>query len=363
MASSMRSVFHYVLDGTKRGRGSVMYESINALCKDGAPLRWPCLLGDIGGTHARFGWQEGPHQGIEDVAVLPCEGSQGVLDVVLAYLKRAGKGSEWFPSAAFGIATAVVGDQVHMCNRDWSFSVNELRAALGLERLLVLNDFTALALSIPALPDSCRRKIGSGEPVADAPIALLGPGTGLGVSGLMPAKIGKELRWSAISGEGGHVTLGACTEDEFGVLQTLQGQYGHVSAERVLSGPGLVALYQTLSSMGGLSNQAAVQPAQVLDLALNQADVSANKALDMFCGFLGSVAGNLALTLGARGGVYIGGGIVPRLGRRFDASPFRERFESKGRFTSYLQAIPVWVIDSPVSPALQGAAQALLLSA
>jgi glucokinase len=149
---------------------------------------------------------------------------------------------------------------------------------------------------------------------------------------------------------------------EFAVIEQLQHRYGHVSAERVISGAGLVDLYHALCDLKDGQGRDISAPAQVLERAHALPASTANEALEMFCGFLGSVAGDLALTLGARGGIYIGGGIVPRLGERFAASSFRARFEAKGRFTTYLQDVPTWVIHSPVSPALQGASQALSLT-
>jgi glucokinase len=142
----------------------------------------------------------------------------------------------------------------------------------------------------------------------------------------------------------------------------LQKRYGHVSAERVISGSGLVDLYHALCEVNNAQRHEITTAAELLESAHEQPGSAADQTLDLFCGFLGSVAGDLALTLGARGGVYIGGGIVPRLGERFDSSPFRARFEAKGRFQRYLENIPTWVIQSPVSPALLGAAQALHLA-
>ncbi len=149
---------------------------------------------------------------------------------------------------------------------------------------------------------------------------------------------------------------------EFAVIEQLRKRYGHVSAERILSGAGLVDLYHALCELKDGQGREITTPAEVIERAHELPLSTANQALDMFCGFLGCVAGDLALTLGARGGIYIGGGIVPRLGERFDASPFRQRFEDKGRFKTYLSQIPTWVIHSPVSPALQGASQALSLT-
>jgi glucokinase len=318
---------------------------------------YPRLLGDIGGTNARFGWQANATTEISHVQVLPCNEHESLLTAVLHYLKQAGLPVP--PVAAFGMANPVTSDQVFMTNHDWQFSISELRQVLGLHRLVLLNDFTALALALPFLPSHSLRQVGGGKAVPLAAIGLLGAGTGLGVSGLLPN--GTEA-WLPLSGEGGHVSLAAQNALEFAVLQYLQQRFGHVSAERVLCGQGLVDVCQALQSIAGVPTVSQLQtPAAVLQH--DQAGSMAAQTVDLFCGFLGSVAGDLALTLGARGGVYIGGGIVPRLApARFAASPFRARFEAKGRFANYLQAIPVWVIDSPVSPALQGASAALNIS-
>jgi glucokinase len=330
---------------------------------------FPRLLGDVGGTNARFAWQ--PHAGaaIEQVEILPCAQYPSLADAVQAYLGSSRQanlqtGSRGRPAcAAIGIATPVLGDWLAMTNHPWAFSVSALRSQLGLERLLVLNDFTALALALPHLDEQAKRPIGGGAPVSGGNIGLLGPGTGLGVSGLIHAASAGVLL--PIAGEGGHVTLAASNALEFAVLETLQARYGHVSAERVLSGGGLVNLYGALAQLRGLPIEHLI-PAQVMQRAAGtqaggDRDPIAVEALDLFCGFLGQVAGDLALTLGARGGVYIGGGIVPRMGRLFDRSPFRARFEAKGHYSAYLQSIPVWLIDSPVPAALLGAAQALSL--
>ena len=245
-----------------------------------------------------------------------------------------------------------------MTNHDWSFSISALRSRLGLECLLVINDFTALAWALPTLPREYLRQVGPGVAVAGTPIAVTGPGTGLGVSGLIPAGPGDA--WVPLSGEGGHVTLAAETRLEFEVLSVLSARHGHASAERVLSGQGLVEIHDVLRRLRASPEPKAIgDAAAIVGAAIGAGDAQAIEALDMFCGFLGSFAGNLALTLGARGGVYIGGGIVPRLGRWFDASSFRRHFQSKGRFSGYLSDIPTLVIDAPTSPALQGAALAL----
>lgn len=322
------------------------------------PPAYPRWLGDIGGTNARFGWQASAETPITDVHVLPCAEYAGLFEAATAYLELAGKTTP--PSAAFGIANPVTGDAIAMTNHHWRFSVDELRVQLGLQRLLLLNDFTALALSLTTLADDNKRQVGGGSASPDAAIGLIGPGTGLGVSGLLP--LGHQNKWIPIAGEGGHVTLSATNDAEFELIKHLQKRYGHVSGERVVSGTGLVDLYHALGDLHGGAAREIVTAAQVLERATLEPGSRAVEAIDMFCAFLGSAAGDLALTLGARGGIYIGGGIVPRLGARFNASPFRARFEDKGRFKSYLEKVPTWVINSPVSPALAGASQALSLA-
>jgi glucokinase len=333
-----------------------MFESLApAATPQAAYPRW---LGDIGGTNARFGWQDSASGPIRHVQVLPCAEHASLVDAGLAYLQAQGLSRP--ACAAFGIANPVTGDQIAMTNHHWKFSIQATREALGLPRLLLLNDFTALALALPELPREQLRQVGTGEPAPQAAIGLIGAGTGLGVSGLLP--LGHQDKWLPIAGEGGHVTLSAGNAQEYAVIEHLRVRYGHVSAERVLSGPGLVDLYHALCELQEGQGREITTPAEVMERAEALPQSKAAQALEMFCGLLGSVAGDLALTLGARGGIYIGGGIVPRLGERFDRSPFRQRFENKGRFRAYLAAIPTWVIQSPVSPALQGASKALNLT-
>ena len=315
----------------------------------------PRLLADIGGTNARFGWQSDASKPIEKVRVMPCAEHPQLLDAIQAYIALADVPPP--KCAAIGIANPVMGDRIQMTNHHWQFSMEATRAALDLHTLLVLNDFTALALAIPALPRACLHAIGPCEVGATGPMALLGPGTGLGVSGLIP--VPGTAQWAPIVGEGGHVSLAASNADEFAVLQELRHQYGHVSAERVLCGQGLVDLHQSLSRLHNHLLNKDLTPAQVLEEGLHQPGSVSRQVLELFCGWLGSVAGDLALTLGAQGGLYIGGGIAPRMREYLMASSFRQRFEAKGRFQSYLQNIPTWLIDAPEPPALLGASMAL----
>ena len=315
---------------------------------------FPRLLADVGGTNARFAWQAAAGAPITDVRVLPCAEYPTLQAAMHAYLDGLNQGRPL--AAAIAIANPITGDEVRMTNHHWVFLQSAVKAEFGLQNLQLLNDFTALALALPALPADELRQVGGGAAVPDAPIALLGAGTGLGVSGLLPDRRGG---WLPINGEGGHVTLPAVSARERLVMDGLIQRYGRASAERLLCGQGLVDACAILCAADGVSGQAPGNAAEVTEAALSGRLPQAVETLAHFCALLGSVAGNLALTLGARGGVYIGGGIVPRLGDRFAQSPFRARFEAKGRFSAYLQAIPVWVITSAQSPALTGAARAL----
>ncbi len=328
-----------------------------------APIAQPPvsrLLADIGGTNARFAWQASANAPLSDIAVYPCADHHSLQAAIAHYLQAQHKPSpQW---CAIGIANPVLGDQVQMTNHDWSFSTAALAKQLGVEQLRVINDFTALALALPALGSADLLAIGDVDanfydapnPATLATKALLGPGTGLGVSGLV---LGNHGVLVPISGEGGHVSLSAHDEREAGVIGWLTQRFGHASAERALSGPGLCNLYAALCALNGQQAEP-LTPAQVLERAQTACDRWCVDALAVFCSLLGSVAGDLALTLGARGGVYLGGGIAPRITEQLRASLFRQRFVAKGRFRSYLEAIPTFVIDSRTPAALLGAARA-----
>lgn len=317
-----------------------------------AAAPYPRLLADVGGTNARFAWIAQPGAPISHVQSLSCAAHPSLGDAVRNYLAADNLPA---PRAmAMGIATPVVGDTVAMTNHHWSFSRQALQTALGLDVLLVLNDFTALALALPSLADNQLRQIGGTRCEPWRPKALLGPGTGLGVSGLLPGTGG----WIPLAGEGGHITLAAHDDREAALIRILRLRYGHVSAERALCGAGLVALYEAVCALDG-RDIAPLMPSDVSSRAQAGIDPACHEALAHFCALLGSVAGDLALTLGAHGGVYIGGGIAPRLGDFLVNSQLRERFEDKGRFRAYLAPIPLLLIDAQVSPALDGAARAL----
>jgi glucokinase len=309
------------------------------------------LLADIGGTNVRFALLRPEAGEPQEERTLLCADYPGLEQAARAYL--AAVGDPDIREAAIDVATAITGDLVKLTNSPWAFSIEQTRRQLGLDRLLVLNDFTALALALPRLGPEGYRQIGRGAPVPGAAIALIGPGTGLGVSGLLRCG----ARWTPIQGEGGHVAFSPMTAREDGVLAVLRERFGHVSSERLVSGPGLVNLYEALCKLDHRSPRG-LTPEQITESATAGTDPQCEEALSTFCAVLGTAAANLAITLGARGGVFIGGGIVPKLGAYFDSSPFRARFEHKGRFSPYLAAVPAYVITAE-NPALLGLAAAL----
>jgi len=247
--------------------------------------------------------------------------------------------------AALAVAAPILGDEVRMLNIDWHFSQSELTTELGLAQLTVCNDFAAISWGLPYFGAADLRTIGRGQRAAGAALATLGPGSGLGVGALVPTADG----WAVVTGEGGHSTLPATTREEADVIAQIRDRYdGHCSAERVLSGPGLVNVYVALAELAGRTPPGELTPVDVTTRA-KKGEPLAVKARSMFFAFLGMVAGDLALTTGARGGVFIAGGIVPQLLDEIEKSEFRARFEAKGRYASYLAAIPTHVITDPLA--------------
>ncbi len=305
----------------------------------------PRLLADIGGTYARFALETGPGV-LQHVRLIPCAEHADFHSTVSAYLQ--GLDSAWLgriEHGAVAIANPVDGDWVRMTNYHWQFSIEEQRVRLGLETLLVVNDFTALAMSVPRLQAHERTAIGAGQPRERSVVGVIGAGTGLGVSGLIPALGG----WVALGTEGGHASFSPRDERELAILRFAWKQFRHVSGERLLSGQGLELIHAALSGQAGQGGRGAkaLKAPDITQRALARTDSVCEEAVDAFCGILGTAAANLALTLGALGGVYIGGGIVPRLGPLFERSSFRQRFEDKGRMSDYLRQIPTYVIQAP----------------
>jgi glucokinase len=303
------------------------------------------LMADIGATHTRCALldDQGTEVAPEVFDNVDFTSLSGILSVYLDHRRVSDRPKR----AALAVAAPILGDEVQMINIDWRFSQSELKAQLGLQRLTVCNDFAAIAWGLPHLAAEDRKQIGGGVPTPRGTLATLGPGSGIGVAALLPSAD----TWTVMTGEGGHVSLPASTGEEQDVIALLRKRFGHCSAERVLSGQGLVNLYVALAELAG-RGQPTVTPEDVTRLA-SQREPLARKTLQMFFALLGTVAGDLALTTGARGGVYIAGGIVPRLIDTLEKSDFRSRFEDKGRYRDYLAEIPTYVITAAL-PAFRG---------
>ncbi len=312
------------------------------------------LVGDIGGTNARFALLDSSNKPMPKSAETLA--TADFPDMASAIRHFMGKRSiKSLTAASLAVATRVSTDDISFTNnRRWSFSIDAVKRSLDIDQLHILNDFTALALSVPHLSENFLVQCGGKVAVPDSAIAVIGPGTGLGVSGLLPDGKGG---WFALHSEGGHTSAACHTDREIAVYQRLRSLYGHVSAERFLSGPGLVLLHDALRVIDGQAPRELL-PAEITDQGLANTDSYCRETLSMFCALLGLCAGNLAITLGATGGVFIGGGIVPKLGQFFHDSEFRARFDEKGRVSNALLGIPVFVITEPY-PALTGAAQLL----
>jgi glucokinase len=314
----------------------------------------PRLLADIGATHARLALESAPGV-LRNVAVLLCDDYAGIVPLLNAYLAQLGEVR--ISHAAFALANPISGDFIRMTNRDWQFSTDEVRRALGLATLLIVNDFTALAMALPGFKPDELLQIGGGKPQPHAVAGVLGPGTGLGVSGVIPTVDG----FVTLGSEGGHVNFAPADEREFAILQYAWREWQHVSNERLISGPGIEIIYRALALRNGVDAPHLSPPrnaAEIVACALEQNDPLCLEVLECFAGMLGGAAANLAVTLGAFGGIFIGGGIVPRVAQWFASSPFRARFEAKGRFRDYLAQIPTYLIMTP-NPALYGVASIL----
>ncbi len=299
------------------------------------------LLGDIGGTNVRFATlhADGRIDGIESwlTAIYP-----NFAEAVRAYAEATGARLP-FQAAAICAAGPLAGDHIDLTNCAWKISVGEIAAATGAPAPILVNDFAAVARALPALGADDLVQNGGGAALKRAPKVVLGPGTGLGVASVVSD--GRD-GWIASPGEGGHCDLAATNEREIAIVFHLIREYGHVSVERVLSGPGLETLYLAIASLDGLKLNAKPIAHDIAAAARAGRDAAAVEAVALFTGWLGSVAGNLALILGAQGGVYIAGGIVPRWGDLFDAKLFRRRFEAKGRMRGFLAPIPCYLVTA-----------------
>jgi glucokinase len=298
------------------------------------------LVADIGGTNARFAVDDRASQALQ------CQKTYSVTDydnfphALEAYLAEAAhQGWHARPAAAcLAAASPITGDLVRFTNSTWSLDRMALARELGADVCLI-NDFAAVGYAVIGLDDADWHALGGGAPQRGFPIGVLGAGTGLGVCSLVA--VGGA--YHVVEGEGGHVDFAPVDAQEIAVLQILSARFGRVSAERLLSGAGLVNIYTALAQLGG-KEPVHDSAAAITDAALMGVESLAVRTLEMFCRVLGSTAGNLALTLGARGGIYIAGGIAPRFTDFLTRSEFRARFEAKGRFSSYLRDIPVRLV-------------------
>ncbi len=301
----------------------------------------PRLLADIGGTYSRFTLEVAPGV-FEQTVALQCANYPDLYSAITTYLAGvSGVPTGGIKHAAVAIATPVSGDQVRMTNYHWQFSIEELRQQLHFDNLIVVNDFTALAMALPSLPAQHRRQIGGGSVQSRSVVGLIGAGSGLGVSGLIPANEG----WIALGTEGGHTSFAPRDAREMAILEYAWKEHEHVSFERLVSGPGIELIFRALTQRAGRNDKPLTAP-EITERALAGSDPVCAETIDAFCAMLGTAAANLAVTQGAFGGIYIGGGIVPRLGTYFDRSPFRARFEDKGRFKDYMKGIPTFLITS-----------------
>ncbi|WP_228160584.1 glucokinase [Marinobacter bohaiensis] len=314
------------------------------------------LVGDIGGTNARFALaREGdvrPHA----IEVLPCGEFDNLDGAIRAYMERVGV--ERIKDVCLAVAGPVPSPndpnaQVRMTNNHWRFGLQVIREQFGLRSFKVINDFTAMALGVPHVPQEHLIHVCGGPGDVTRARLVIGPGTGLGVSGLVPLRDG----WVPLMTEGGHVDFAPTDEVEIAILQILKARFGRVSVERILCGQGLLNLYQAHAEIQGVAAPLDT-PAKITAAAVSDADSLARHALRHFCEILGRTAGNAALTLGSVGGVYLCGGILPRFIEFFLESPFQAAFEDKGRMRPLMERTPVHVVTEPYT-GLLGAAEAL----
>jgi glucokinase len=309
------------------------------------------LVGDVGGTNARFALVDTEGR-VRALHVFEARQYASLTDVIADYLKRT-VGARRPPRAVIAVAGPVMDGEIEFTNLDWQVSEGDLLASFEFEAVKLINDFAGQALACPLLTPEELRPLGPKlRGGSDCPMVVMGAGTGFGVAGLARGDRGD----LALATEGGHAAFAPSDEVEYAAWKRLKAEHGRVSIERLLSGRGLYDLYLTVAEMRGAEASFADQRAVMQ--AGSAGDELASETLDRFCGILGSVAGDLALTFGARGGVFVSGGIAPRMAERLANGSFRERFEAKGRLKTYLEQIPTSLVLHPY-PAIIGAAREL----
>lgn len=300
------------------------------------------LLADVGGTNARFAVGDPASDELRGVVSMSVADHPTFIAALQSYLARLEESGEWQPHPAKGcLAVACPADRpvITFTNSDWVIHRKDLAVSLGVASISVINDFEALGYAAAGFMDGDWEQLGAGRTRAGKAVGVIGPGTGLGVCTALPSPDGVRV----IAGEGGHVDFAPVGEQEFEILQLLLTRYRRVSAERLLSGAGIQNIYWALTRLHGVEGRQAT-PADISAAALADDDPLAVEALAVFCRVLGGVAGNLALTIGAQGGIYVAGGIAPRILKLLRRSDFRERFLAKGRFRDYLNDIPTRVV-------------------
>lgn len=315
----------------------------------------PRLLADIGGTNARFGLERA-RGAVTEIKVYSGKDFISLAEAIRHYFQDIS--CYCVKHAVIAIANPVYGDQIKMTNHHWNFSIASLKSELNLETLCVINDFAALAMAVPVLQDSQRQRVGEEIALSEKKgiLAVVGSGTGLGVASVVPIR----HQWVPLASEGGHATFAPANNTEEYILQYARKLFPqHVSYERIASGPGIKVIYAALAERRGCHVERELSNAIIVERA-HDGDSLSKETIEVFCSVLGSFAGNVALTMGSTGGVYIGGGVVPKLGDLFINSSFRDHFEAKGRFNSYLKRVPTYLIIAPM-PAFIGAS--VMLSA
>ncbi|MEB0077576.1 glucokinase [Pseudomonas sp. CCI3.2] len=309
------------------------------------------LVGDIGGTNARFAiWEDDTLHSVRVFPTIDYASPEKALEV---YLEDLDLHPGEVGSVCLAVAGPVGGDEFHFTNSHWRISRSEFCAHLKVDNLLMVNDFTAMALGMTRLKDDEYLTVCHGIPEEGRPRVVIGPGTGLGVGTLIGLA---DNHWLALPGEGGHVDLPLGTPREAQIWARLMTEHEHVSAETILSGAGLLLLYKTSCSLDNLE-PTLKSPAAITSAAV-AGDPIAAAVLEQFCCWLGRVAGNNVLTVGGRGGVYICGGVIPRFSDFFMASGFARSFAEKGLMKDYFKGVPVWLVTAEY-PGLMGAGVAL----
>ena len=305
------------------------------------------LVADIGGTNARFAIADLETLALSGIEEFQCARYSSLFEAMRAYLDRL---DDPPAEAAIAVAGPVVDERVSLTNSAWSFTKAELCSRSGLNSVLVLNDIQALALSISTLDASDLHRIGGSEVEPRATKLVLAAGTGMGASTL----VWTGAKWRAVPGEGGHISFAAHTKRERDLIDLLYAGQPHVPVDCVVSGPGLANLYRGIAKLDG-ANAEALLPNDVLTRGLSRSDAIAEEALELFIAWLGRFAGDAALMVGARGGVYIGGGLAQRIVEALSTGLFRRSFDEKGQMKGFLEPIPVYVILAKFA-ALKGAA-------